>query len=177
MKKDKTKRDKSDCKDEEKTADEDCGVENPVSCPVCGEAFQCSVEARKVSEHINHCLDKSNQEDDGKKDNKSDSDGLLYSELVARALTNRESEVLQNEQNKEEIEVFFCHICQKDLTRMNSQRRQQHINSCCDKAEALENESTRQATRNVSTASDQLICPLCNKQFKSTKVQTEFLFG
>ena len=34
-----------------------------------------------------------------------------------------------------ETELFFCHICEKELSRMEEAMRAQHINRCCDSLE------------------------------------------
>ena len=63
---------------------------------------------------------------------------------------------------------YFCHICQKDLTRFSESRRQTHINRCCDKQE--EEESVAAATARESQSSP-FACLLCEKSFKSDNVR------
>jgi hypothetical protein len=65
-------------------------------------------------------------------------------------------------------DFYFCHICQKDLTRFSESRRQTHINRCCDKQEEEEKESTAAAKEGQSSA---FACLLCEKSFKSDNVR------
>ncbi|XP_069762070.1 structure-specific endonuclease subunit SLX4 isoform X2 [Narcine bancroftii] len=58
---------------------------------------------------------------------------------------------------------FFCLICQKDLSNMNSVRRTQHVNRCLDEGE-----------QKAATATSSIVplvpeCPICGKQFKTFK--------
>ncbi|XP_059510039.1 structure-specific endonuclease subunit SLX4 isoform X2 [Stegostoma tigrinum] len=57
--------------------------------------------------------------------------------------------------------LFFCVICQKDLSNMNSARRTQHINRCLDEGE--------QKTATVTSINIPSVpeCPICGKHFKS----------
>ncbi|XP_067881960.1 structure-specific endonuclease subunit SLX4 isoform X2 [Heterodontus francisci] len=59
--------------------------------------------------------------------------------------------------------LFFCVICQKDLSNMNSARRAQHINRCLDEGEQR---TATAVSLNVPAVPE---CPICGKRFKSFK--------
>lgn len=61
-------------------------------------------------------------------------------------------------------DYFFCHICQKDLTRFSESNREKHINRCCDNLEE-EEKTLREAEQPV------FLCLLCEKSLKTEKVR------
>ncbi|XP_078274152.1 uncharacterized protein slx4 isoform X2 [Rhinoraja longicauda] len=65
--------------------------------------------------------------------------------------------------------LFFCLICQKDISNMNSVRRTQHVNRCLDEGE--------QKAAAVTSAITPLVpeCPICGKCFKTFKGRVSHL--
>ena len=69
-------------------------------------------------------------------------------------------------------DLYFCHICQKDLIRFSESRRQTHINRCCDKQEEEEEKESAAAAKAAKEAQNSaLACLLCEKSFKSDSVR------
>lgn len=112
-------------------------------CPVCCLTFPPTESMDVINKHINSCLDK-------------DSDNRI----TENGLSDPSGEIIGEE-------LFFCQLCQKDLPRMNSQRRKQHVNRCCDQAnKAKEMTQLDEVQEQTST---HLHCPICGKGFKSSK--------
>nr|XP_045017387.1 structure-specific endonuclease subunit SLX4 isoform X3 [Jaculus jaculus] len=65
----------------------------------------------------------------------------------------------------EEEGLFFCQMCQKNLSAMNVTRREQHVNRCLDEAEKALRPSTPQIPD----------CPICGKPFSSYKSRVSHL--
>ncbi|XP_043831250.1 structure-specific endonuclease subunit SLX4 isoform X2 [Dromiciops gliroides] len=70
-------------------------------------------------------------------------------------------ETPQNSESLEQEGLFFCQICQKDLSAMNATRREQHVNRCLDESEKL-----LEPASIVPKIPD---CPICGKPFTTTK--------
>ncbi|XP_040853530.1 structure-specific endonuclease subunit SLX4-like [Ochotona curzoniae] len=65
----------------------------------------------------------------------------------------------------EEKGLFFCQICQKNLSTMNVVRREQHMNRCLDKAEQAQRPPAPQIPE----------CPICGKPFLTLKSRASHL--
>jgi len=157
-----------------------------INCPICKKVFDASLGLTQINEHANSCID--NQTEDEHETKQANNTASNSSEKIESAGVNEDQQhpqsslsILQDHlaafeyQNRkhsnpdlEDEGFFFCQICQKDLSRMNSQRRTQHINKCCDKVESIDENSTiaSDATVNNSTLS----CPFCTIEMKSRKV-------
>ncbi|XP_073504364.1 structure-specific endonuclease subunit SLX4 isoform X2 [Phyllobates terribilis] len=62
--------------------------------------------------------------------------------------------------------LFFCQLCQKDLTAMTGALREQHVNRCLDQVESLGGNAI---TPSVPS------CPLCGKPFSTEKSRASHL--
>ncbi|XP_074866451.1 structure-specific endonuclease subunit SLX4 isoform X2 [Carettochelys insculpta] len=67
----------------------------------------------------------------------------------------------------EESGLFFCQICQKNLSAMNATRREQHVNRCLDEME----KSQAPSSSNPPIPE----CPICGKQFHVPKSRASHL--
>uniref|UniRef100_A0A2K5D4M6 Structure-specific endonuclease subunit SLX4 n=1 Tax=Aotus nancymaae TaxID=37293 RepID=A0A2K5D4M6_AOTNA len=87
--------------------------------------------------------------------------------VVALALQQEFARVgaLAHDDSLEEKGLFFCQICQKNLSAMNVTRREQHVNRCLDEAEKALRPSVPQIPE----------CPICGKQFLTLKSRTSHL--
>ncbi|KAM4813912.1 structure-specific endonuclease subunit SLX4 isoform 2-T2 [Urocitellus parryii] len=65
----------------------------------------------------------------------------------------------------EENGLFFCQMCQKNLSSMNVTRREQHVNRCLDEAEKALKPSIPRIPE----------CPICGKPFLSSKSRISHL--
>ncbi|XP_005391387.1 PREDICTED: structure-specific endonuclease subunit SLX4 isoform X2 [Chinchilla lanigera] len=61
--------------------------------------------------------------------------------------------------------LFFCQMCQKNLSAMNVTRREQHVNRCLDEAEKALGPSMPQIPE----------CPICGKLFTTSKSRISHL--
>lgn len=59
-------------------------------------------------------------------------------------------------------DLFFCHLCQKDLTKFTAARRQLHLNRCCDTDSARE--------KAVKESGQESSCVICHKKFTDLQV-------
>ncbi|XP_018416657.1 PREDICTED: structure-specific endonuclease subunit SLX4 [Nanorana parkeri] len=66
----------------------------------------------------------------------------------------------------EEAGLFFCQLCQKDLTAMSSILREQHVNRCLDQSESFQGNSAVPVVPG---------CPLCGKPFTTEKARASHL--
>ncbi|XP_076434074.1 structure-specific endonuclease subunit SLX4 isoform X3 [Peromyscus maniculatus bairdii] len=86
---------------------------------------------------------------------------------VALALEQefRREEASSHHDSLEEKGLFFCQMCQKNLSAMNVTRREQHVNRCLDEAE----KALRPAAPQIPD------CPICGKPFLTSKSRISHL--
>ncbi|XP_052053886.1 structure-specific endonuclease subunit SLX4 isoform X2 [Apodemus sylvaticus] len=86
---------------------------------------------------------------------------------VALALQQefRREEASSHHDSLEEKGLFFCQMCQKNLSAMNVTRREQHVNRCLDEAEKAQKPAPPQVPD----------CPICGKPFLSSKSRISHL--
>ncbi|XP_011610823.2 structure-specific endonuclease subunit SLX4 [Takifugu rubripes] len=65
--------------------------------------------------------------------------------------------------------LFFCHICNKELTHMTPAGRTQHVNRCLDESEGSASVPPLPSSSAVPN------CPICGKRFKSPKSHSAHL--
>ncbi|XP_069066574.1 structure-specific endonuclease subunit SLX4 isoform X2 [Pleurodeles waltl] len=88
----------------------------------------------------------------------------------ALALALQRDTASQNKvKSLEEEGFYFCQLCHKDLSAMNSTLRQQHMNRCLDEVEMSEVPSAASAAPRVPE------CPICGKQFTTVKSRATHL--
>lgn len=77
----------------------------------------------------------------------------------------RKEEASSHHDSLEEKGLFFCQMCQKNLSAMNVTRREQHVNRCLDEAE----KALRPAPPQIPD------CPICGKPFLTSKSRVSHL--
>ncbi|KAM4697738.1 structure-specific endonuclease subunit SLX4 [Rhinophrynus dorsalis] len=90
-------------------------------------------------------------------------DPLQNDNALALAL---QMDLRQQENCLEDEGLFFCQLCQKDLTAMNTALREQHVNRCLDQCESLGGGSEQSLIPS---------CPLCGKPFSTEKSRASHL--
>ncbi|XP_027715499.1 structure-specific endonuclease subunit SLX4 isoform X2 [Vombatus ursinus] len=124
----------------------------------------CSVET-VLKENVSE----SSQEEDTQ--NSGNMPGLTVTESdAALALALQQEfgqETPQNSDSLEQEGLFFCQICQKDLSAMNAVRREQHVNRCLDESE--------KSLEPASIAPKIPECPICGKPFTTSKSRNSHL--
>ncbi|CAG2200533.1 RAB7A [Mytilus edulis] len=118
-------------------------------CLACGKD---DIDSQDMATHLQTCLKSRFQR--GKSQAESED------EVAEQGVKSADPKV-------EQEECFFCQICQKDLSKMNSHRRTQHLNRCIDKNEEEQNikDLEKKALEHAKTAV--LDCPMCGKPCKT----------
>ncbi|VDI23132.1 structure-specific endonuclease subunit SLX4 (BTB/POZ domain-containing protein 12) [Mytilus galloprovincialis] len=118
-------------------------------CLACGKD---DIDSQDMATHLQTCLKSRFQR--GKTQAESED------EVAEQGVKSADPKV-------EQEECFFCQICQKDLSKMNSHRRTQHLNRCIDKNEEEQNikDLEKKALEHAKTAV--LDCPMCGKPCKT----------
>ncbi|XP_022084380.1 uncharacterized protein LOC110975854 [Acanthaster planci] len=138
-------------------------------CPVCQETFHGINATETIQQHVERCLRQRFANSVQARDYTGNSGDTSGDEEFARQLQRREEEKLE-EERLTDSERYFCHLCQRDLSHMNTTRRAQHINRCIDTIEAIEPPQRPVRIQPVRQAVPD--CPVCGKHF-STKRQRE----
>ncbi|XP_068962730.1 structure-specific endonuclease subunit SLX4 [Petaurus breviceps papuanus] len=124
----------------------------------------CSVEAV-----LKGNVPKSGQEEDALNNGNMPGLSVIESDAALALALQQEfaQETPQNSHNLEQEGLFFCQICQKDLSAMNATRREQHVNRCLDESE--------KSLEPASVAPKIPECPICGKPFTTSKSRNSHL--
>eukprot|EP00048_Salpingoeca_helianthica_P004959 m.82638 g.82638 ORF g.82638 m.82638 type:complete len:1708 (-) comp13415_c0_seq1:24-5147(-) len=161
-----------------------------IACPVCGLLLG-AMSATKQEQHVNACLDRG-EAAEGEEPAPAPapaSSGAVFilSETESASLTPRvtirsESPLgpVATIEGEDNTDLFFCTLCQRELTHFAAALRMQHVNRCCDalqdRLDSLDNGSdpapvpaaaaapvpAAAAATSASTAAPP--CPLCHRQ-------------
>ncbi|TNN63114.1 Structure-specific endonuclease subunit SLX4 [Liparis tanakae] len=88
--------------------------------------------------------------------------------LALRLQRQLDREAAEAQEELEDRGLFFCQICQRDLSRMTPEGRAQHLNRCLDESEG----SAPAPPPPPPGVPD---CPICGRKFKSQKSRSAHL--
>ena len=138
----------------------DVAVEGEIrKCPICLKVLGNIHGSQDLDQHISQCLKK----------RFSAVENTSEDEHLARQLQEREQEK-EIEERQTEDEFYPCQFCHKDLSKMNSRRRLQHVNRCIDVSEKEVKE--REAIEKQKAKMMIPDCPMCGLPL-NTKLQRE----
>ncbi|XP_042605791.1 structure-specific endonuclease subunit SLX4-like isoform X3 [Cyprinus carpio] len=92
-------------------------------------------------------------------------------EALALQLQQALDREAQSSRDVEDEGLFFCQLCQKDLSAMSPPLRTQHINRCLDASESSAPSASHQSHPRPRVPE----CPICGKSFKSEKSRSVHL--
>ncbi|KAK7097915.1 hypothetical protein V1264_004821 [Littorina saxatilis] len=130
------------------------------TCPTCGE----TMPQRKLVLHRTQCLRKQFGRCKAESAASNDDD---------KPCTDREHHTGDpDKQNHGEgkastADYFFCQLCQKDLSHMNSHRRTLHINHCIDQEEKRKKTEEERQQALEAAKIQVLECPMCGKVLRT----------
>ncbi|KAL1251151.1 hypothetical protein QQF64_018947 [Cirrhinus molitorella] len=96
---------------------------------------------------------------------------LSGDEALALRLQQELDREAQTSGDMEDEGLFFCQLCQKDLSAMSPPLRTQHINRCLDASESSAPSASHQSHPRPRVPE----CPICGKGFKSEKSRSAHL--
>ncbi|XP_038057425.1 uncharacterized protein LOC119729013 isoform X2 [Patiria miniata] len=156
------------------TSNEDQAGDTAQKCPVCHEAFLGDDATENLQQHVQMCLRQRFASSIQSRDFTANSDDTSGDEEFARLLQRREEEKVR-EERLTDSEKYFCQICQRELSHMNSTRRSQHINRCMDSMETVEPQQEPAASGHQTVRGTVPDCPICGKHFKTKKQRESHL--
>lgn len=136
---------------------------NTVKCPTCKDL----IPEEGLGRHILMCLKNKYQVDaKSRLPVLSDREHFHKDEALARQIHEDMNKDLQSHKDSKSTEdLTFCHICQKDLSHMNSMWKAKHINHCFDNTD--EENARKKKKLGVNARQQVPACPMCGKQFKT----------
>ncbi|XP_021362586.1 uncharacterized protein LOC110456279 isoform X2 [Mizuhopecten yessoensis] len=87
---------------------------------------------------------------------------------TTKPVTGRQSKrVDEVKQEADTDEGYFCLFCKKDLSRLNSKLKTQHLNRCMDKDEKRKKDEEKEKLNLERASKAVLSCPMCGKPFRT----------